>query len=374
MADDNFRLRRPGQEPDFIPDGETIRNMAGAENESKFQPESTGSFSVSGNIPSAFQAAINAKRQGGNPVDGNPQPVQRPTAQMSASGAAKSFTDAPQSISGSSGHLRELLENLRGKNAVYEEVQLPSKGRFYNGEDGPTNGIVAIRPMTGEEEQILATPRFVRKGQAINMIFEKCLRENIRAENLLTTDRTYLLIYLRGISYGTNYDVEIKCPECEKKFSTSVDLSGLYVEPCPNDYGPALQDILPNSKLPFAYRHSTGRDEQEITEHRDRRIKAFGDTSADDTLHYRTALLLDHIDGITGKTELQLLLKNLPIADVNYIRGLINEPPFGVDTNVEIVCPSCLQEFNMDLPLESNFFFPKRKKGKLQRLDVAVAG
>lgn len=364
MADDNFRLRRPGQEQDSVPDGETIRNMAASGSDSNLTPDSHNSFSVSGAIPSAFQAAINAKRQAGNVGDGAPQPAQRPMSQMSASGTAKTFTDAPQSLSGGSGHFRELLENLRGKNAVYEEVQLPSKGRFYNGEDGPSNGIVSIRPMTGEEEQILATPRFVRKGQAINMIFEKCLRENFRADNLLTTDRTYLLIYLRGISYGTNYDVEIKCPECEKKFSTSVDLSSLYVEPCPDDYGPALQDVLPTSKLPFAYRHSTGRDEQEITEHRDRRIKAFGDTSADDTLHYRTALLLDHIDGITSKVELQMLLKNLPIADVNHIRGLINEPPFGVETDVEIVCPSCLQDFNIDLPLESNFFFPKRKKGK----------
>lgn len=366
MADDNFRLRRPGQENEALQAGEQIRNQASGDSDPSLQPEASGSFAMSGNIPPAFQAALNSKRQSESVGDGVPQPVQRQASapQMSASGTSKNFTNTPQSISASSGHLRELLDSLRGKNAIYEEVQLPSKGRFYNGEDGPTNGIVAIRPMTGEEEQILATPRFVRKGQAINMIFEKCLRDNIRAENLLTTDRTYLLIYLRGISYGTNYDVEIKCPECEKKFSTSVDLSSLFVEPCPDDYGPALQDVLPASKLPFAYRHSTGRDEQEITEHRDRRIKAFGDTSADDTLHYRTALLLDHIDGISGKTELQLLLKNLPIADVNYIRGLINEPPFGVDTNVEIVCPSCLQEFDIDLPLESNFFFPKRKKGK----------
>ena len=93
----------------------------------------------------------------------------------------------------------------------------------------------------------------------------------------------------------------------------------------------------------------------------------FGDASADDTLIYRTAQLLNHIDGITRKDELQVLLKNLPINDVSYIRGLINEPPFGVDTNVEIVCPSCLQDFSIDLPLEANFFFPRRqKKAKTQ--------
>ena len=226
--------------------------------------------------------------------------------------------------------------------------------------------VVSIRPMTGEEEQILATPRFVKKGQAINMIFQKCLKEGVRAENLLTVDRTYLLIYLRGISYGPNYDVEIKCPECETKFSTTIDLNSLYVEHTPDDYGPDLRDVLPTSKLPFSYRLSTGRDEQDIQEHRDRRIKAFGDNGVDDTLTYRTAQLLNDIDGITNKSELQILLKNLPINDVSYIRNLINDPPFGVDTNVEIVCPSCLAEFTLDLPLEANFFFPRRKKAKTQ--------
>jgi hypothetical protein len=92
----------------------------------------------------------------------------------------------------------------------------------------------------------------------------------------------------------------------------------------------------------------------------------FGDQSADDTLIYRTSMLLNEIDGITNKSELQVLLKNLPINDVSYIRNCINEPPFGVDTNVEIICPSCLQDFTVDLPLEANFFFPRRKKIKTQ--------
>ena len=33
-----------------------------------------------------------------------------------------------------------------------------------------------------------------------------------------------------------------------------------------------------------------------------------------------------------------------------------------IDTNVEIICASCLQDFNVELPLESSFFFPRRKK------------
>lgn len=322
-------------------------------------------FKVGGNVPQGF---LEAMRRGNKP----PEEPKRGFGQM-GSGEKKTkkaptkFTnEAPSIVSASSGQLKELLEGLKGSTTLYEEIELPSKGRFYDGDNGPANGVVAIRPMTGEEEQILATPRFVRKGQAINMIFSKCLKEDFRPENLLTVDRTYLLIYLRGISYSPEYDVEVKCPECEKKFGTTLDLNSLYVESCPDDFGPTLTDVLPTSKYKFSYRLSTGKDEQEIQDYRDRRIKMFGDASADDTLTHRTAQLLVDIEGLAEKRELQTLIKSLPISDVAHIRNCVNEPPFGVDTDVEIVCPSCLHEFSVDLPLEANFFFPRKKKGKTQ--------
>jgi hypothetical protein len=394
MADDTFRPRRPQnpqEDDDQVGAGEenesgmSALNMAekmrqqaagGEEGHSDDGPKLTGNFNIKGmeNAPPEFMQALKAAQGGPQ------QKVERETSgrepkrgfgQMSGGGEGPGSTLATptkkrDALSSSSGHLKELLEGLKGSTTIYEEIELPSRGRFYDDTDGPGNGVISIRPMTGEEEQILATPRFVRKGQAINMIFQRCMKEQYRPEQLLTIDRTYMLIYLRGISYSPNYDVEVKCPECEKKFGTTIDLNTLYVEPCPVDYGPTLQDVLPTTKLPFSYRLSTGRDEQEITEYRDRRIKAFGDASADDTLIYRTSMLLDNIDGLTNKGELQILLKNLPISDVSYVRNCINEPPFGVDTNVEITCPSCLQDFEVDLPLESNFFFPRRKKTKTQ--------
>lgn len=391
MADDTFRPRRPQSpqnEEDQVDTGEeneggmAALNMAekmrqhaaGDEGPANESPKS-GNFNIKGmeNAPPEFMQALKAAQGGPQ------QKVERETSgrepkrgfgQMSGGGEGPGSESAPpkkrDAISSSSGHLKELLEGLKGSTTIYEEIELPSKGRFYDDTDGPANGVVSIRPMTGEEEQILATPRFVRKGQAINMIFQRCMKEQFRPEQLLTIDRTYMLIYLRGISYSPNYDVEVKCPECEKKFGTTINLNSLYVEPCPQTFGPQLQDVAPTSNLPFSYRLSTGRDEQEITDYRDRRIKAFGDASADDTLIYRTSMLLDNIDGLTNKGELQVLLRNLPIGDVSYIRNCINEPPFGVDTNVEIVCPSCLQDFEVDLPLEANFFFPRRKKTRTQ--------
>jgi hypothetical protein len=271
--------------------------------------------------------------------------------------------NSPQLRVTGSNKLEELLAVVQSKTSVYEPVELPSKGRFYDGVDGPQDGVVHLRPMTGEEEEILATPRFVRKGQAINMIFRRCMQENYNPQNFITPDRTYLLIYLRGISYTPEYDVEIKCTECDAKFATVVDLNSLYVDPCPSDFGADnLRGVLPTTGLSYTFRLSRGADEQEIQEHRDRKMRGF-DTAgqADDTLLYRTAQLVESIEGLTDKHELIQLLKRLPINDVAHLRNTVNNPPFGVDTNVEINCPSCLADFTVDLPLEANFFFPRRK-------------
>jgi hypothetical protein len=112
----------------------------------------------------------------------------------------------------------------------------------------------------------------------------------------------------------------------------------------------------------FSYRLSTGRDENAVNAYRDKRVRQFGANATDDTLTYRTAQLLNNIDEVDRADQIQILLKRLPISDVSYLRSLVNDPPFGVDTNVDLVCPACSADFNVDMPLEAGFFFPQYKK------------
>ncbi len=242
----------------------------------------------------------------------------------------------------------------------YEEIELPSKGRFYLRGEGPSNGILHVRKMTGQEESILYTPRYVKKNQSLNMIFKECIGEQINPELLLSEDRTYLLIYLRGISHSPIYDVEVKCPECQKTSQQHLPLNDLEVDYCPDDFGPEdLFDSLPNSGLNIRYRLSTGRDETATQEHKDARIKQWGAEVADDTALFRAALLVEEVNGINNKIMIQNIVSRLPIGDMAYLRELLNEPPFGVNSKVGIICPHCSHEFQVELPMEISFFFPK---------------
>lgn len=343
MSDDIFRAKKPHPiQNDVQPHGADFQEIDGA-------PQ------ITGNIPPELLQRLKKRQQ---QIDsGEQQPVIRQTAAPSLQ----------QFVPNMSSDLQSLLATLRSQSANFEEIKLPSLGRFYDGSDGPANGILHIRPMTGEEEEILATQRFVKRGKAINMIFSKCMEETFKPENLLSIDRTFLLIYLRGISYGTEYEVEVKDPETDRKFSTVIDLDSLNIEFCPENYGPVLSDVLPRSGFNVDYRLSRGRDEIALQEYRERKTKQGSEDQTDDSLIFRTAQLVNSIQGVTDKYELQLLIKSLPIQDVSYLRNIISEPPFGIDTKVSIMSPISSDEFEVELPLEANFFFPRgRRKDKTQ--------
>lgn len=324
-----------------------MRRKAAEEVNEDFQaPEGDFAGKVQGNIPEAFKRAANMQSK---PRGNERQQEMRVTG---------------------SGKLEELIAGIGTRGSmIYERIELPSKGKFYNGEDGPSDGVIHVRPMTGEEEEILATPRFVKKGQAINMIFNRCMREKFDSANFLTQDRTYMLIYLRGISYTPEYDVEVRDPETDQTFATTINLNDLYVDFCDAGFSAdSLNDVLPVTGYRFRYRLAVGKDEQVIQEYRERRAKNFDlSGQADDTLLYRTAHLIEEVEGLTDKSEIQTLLKKLPIQDVAYLRTVVNEPPFGVDTKVSITNPYSLRDFEIELPLESNFFFPRAKRKAASR-------
>lgn len=318
------------------------------EEEATLSPDAAQQVKMQGNVPPEAWDLMQQAVAGGS----NKGPKSRPTA-------ASAGPSSPADV------IRNFLDLIDPVTSHYEQIELPSKGKFYDGSNGPVNGILHVRPMTGVEEKILATPRFVKKGTAVNMIFKNCLMEKFDPDTLLSIDRTYLLIYLRGISYSPEYEVQIKCPECSSNFSTTVDLDSLYVDNCPDDFGTdALHGELPATKIKFTYRLSTGQDETQIAEHRERRVKMWGDNSHDDTLLFRAALLVEQLETpggqtLSGQANIQSIIERLPIKDVAHLRNLLSEPPFGVDTKINLVCPSCTAEFNTDLPLESNFFFPR---------------
>jgi len=258
--------------------------------------------------------------------------------------------------------LAELLEELKQITGKYDEIQLPSLGKFYANGEAPENGKIHVRPMKGEEEEILGTTRFLKKGVAIQKVFDNCVQERINPGKWLLIDQTYLLIYLRGISHGVSYDVEIRCPNCSHRMEATVHLEQLLVTKCPNDFGPEnLQGELPITKYKFKFHLPTIEDETRIDTYREQK-KSVSEDTTDDISHWRTALLLDDIAGLVHHDAIMILLRNLPLADITYLKNVMNEIPFGVDTMIGQWCTACNEDFKVELPFGVNFFYPKPRK------------
>jgi len=309
------------------------------------------------NAPPQFMEAMKSQQSSSQPQAPQPQPQpQVPQQQFVASN--------PSVKSSGEATLDDLIRGLYPNGQIFEEVTLPSMGRFYDGTDGPADGKLHVRKMTGQEESILSTSRLHKKGVAMDMILKNCINEKFDTKNLLSEDRTYLFIYLRGISYSSDYDVELRCPDTDNTFTTTIDLNDLYVTKCPDNFGPEdLHGVMPESKYKFKYRPSRGRDDDLAHSYLERMAKNFDRASEeDDTLLYKTSLLLDNIEGLTDKTQLLYLLKKLSIADSSYVRNVSTELPFGVNVEVNVVSPYTNQDFKVELPFESNFFFPKLRK------------
>jgi hypothetical protein len=243
-------------------------------------------------------------------------------------------------------------------------VAVPSLGIFY-GEDCE-DGIFYIRPMKVKEEKILSTARLVKSGEAIDRILDSCIDSpNIPSSKLLLSDKGFLIITLRRISYGDIYEFGMKCQSCEEKYTDSVDLKTLRVAYLDeNIVDSDLEVTLPKSGHIIRYRLLTSKDEEIITRKQKQKRKV---TNAhdyiDDTLIDRLILSTVCVDGDNlDEKNLYDFYENLSVIDSEALRDEIQEKSIGIDLEIISECPNCYAENQIILPIDENFFRHTRRK------------
>jgi hypothetical protein len=231
-----------------------------------------------------------------------------------------------------------------------EAVTLPSKGRFYNGILADKKGKILIRPMTLTEEKIFTTERLLRNGQAIDMVFRNCIKTpGIDTTELLSSDRMFLLFFLRAISYGPIYSIKTKCTSCGADNEDKLNIEELQIkEPHTALVDPFIIE-LPASKLKLTMRISRGRDESEMIKNSN--LKKDDDSPIVD----RILSLLIGIDGVT-KENYRAKLEMLIGKDVSHIRKTLEIIDFGYNVDKVGTCTKCKSEYKLALTLNENFF------------------
>jgi hypothetical protein len=228
----------------------------------------------------------------------------------------------------------ELLKNLPPETAV--EVHLPSENKVYSLPD-PT-AMTTLRPMTFEDEKSLVS---AAKGQdPINIILARCCT-NLNVAELLPMDKLYLIMKLREISYGDDYNTLLICPSCKAENPAKIQLSQLNINPVPDDFSDPVEVMLPSLKKVAKVRLPRLKDDKymKTTEEALNNIWRF----------------VDQIDEYSDTQIIASVLKKLPIKDMRVILKAM-KTDYGVDTAIKFNCTSCGTQSVVELPIDANFF------------------
>ncbi len=268
----------------------------------------------------------------------------------------------------------------------WEEVQLPSKGLYYNW----TSGIIQVRAWNIKVDQIFATSRLAQSGQSVDYVIRNCCRfpGGFDPQELLVGDQIFLLYYLRGITYGDLYEFASACPACGATNMHSVAWSELAKtvqwaneilgsEPFRIDL-PYLSERM-GTNVWVSLRFMRVKDSQVIARKqkaqnrvgkgsaarvRQRNLQKLAgtqqtgetDVQIDDTLTENLEQLVVDVMGVSDIFKIQGFMERLHSRDSAAIRDWLTQHTPGIDTVVEMTCADCNNEYKAMLPITESFF------------------
>lgn len=242
---------------------------------------------------------------------------------------------------------------------VTASVELPSRGLYYDDGLAP-NGRVEIKPMSAREEKLVAGIKGNNVDDIIDIILSRCLINKISPDNLLVTDRFYLLFALRANSYGEDYTFDLSCPHCEATAKYTVKIPGDLEMVYPETSDPEPFSVtLPDSKIEVQFRLLRGKDTKAIKNYVDKEIKRGNYTEGDPGYIYRIA---KHLVGVNGRTLDALtameLVSRISAKDCSFLKNRIDSKNPGLKTDIIKACLVCGKEIVTDLPMTAEFFRP----------------
>lgn len=214
------------------------------------------------------------------------------------------------------------------------QVQLPG-GLILD--DGRLLDCAELRPLTGTDEEWLATHIGTPSALAVSWLLNDCLARigdkpasPELVERLLVGDRDYLMLQLRRLAFGERFQAVIVCPACAKKMDVDFLVDEVPVTRCPQRtavYALELSGRMVRFRLP------TGADQEAVL--------GLEIEQAAEALLARC--LVD-----TGGRALS------PDEKTSVVEAMEHNAP-QVDLELELTCPECGHEFTS--PFDTTLFF-----------------
>lgn len=235
-----------------------------------------------------------------------------------------------------------------------EMVDLPSKGQFYpQGHALHNCEAIEIKHMTAKEEDILTSATLIKKGVALDKMLQSIIVDKrIQVSDLLIGDKNALLIASRVFGYGSLYETEVQCPNCEATFVATFDLEeletkeSLSLDSIARTENNTFVITLPKSNLEVEYKLMTSRDESSISSKKG---------SGTMTLF---KIITVSVNGQTDRFFIEQALQSMPILDTSVLKKAYAASMPDILMRQEIGCDSCGADNEVEVPLNAGFFWP----------------
>lgn len=241
--------------------------------------------------------------------------------------------------------------------------QLPSRGAIYsNGELDASikDGEVHVHPMSALTEISLKNPDLLFNGKALQAVFNECVPGIKKPLELFGRDVDALLFYLRMVTYGNEFRVEVKheCAEA-KQHSYTVDLEQLSQKMKQLD--PTLLETRRTVKLAngqSVYTRPMKFADIVALFHRSAGKKELSPDDIKDLARTNLLCMIERVEDITNPTHIEEWINALTSPMMTQIidaATALND--WGPDQIVTLKCRDCEQDMRVELPLNPVSFF-----------------
>lgn len=250
---------------------------------------------------------------------------------------------------------------------IAEKYTLPSHGLLY---DKDINPDIKIRSMTVRDEMKRQSP--ANDGtiyRVLAEVIDDCLVEKpgISCYDMCIGDFQFLMHKLRIVTYGPEYKISCKCPNCGNFDDYIVNLENLSLDELKDfDKDKYLKLELPVSKKIIELNYNTPRILDSIEKEVDRVAKQYNKqnkeiSSVDWHLLYQLVYAIKTVDGQKlSVTQKETFCNNLVGRDFNAIINKLNEldEKVGLGLMFTIKCNNCGLDMSVPFRLTSEFFRP----------------
>ena len=242
--------------------------------------------------------------------------------------------------------------------AIQETYEMPSRGKF--------PGVppkVTLRAMSLLDEK----KRLSAQGLAgLVDVIKGCIVEPQGFDPMNTPrfDLDFLMIKLRIVSHGPNYNVQVTCPHCGKVNKETLNLDEMPINYVDDDFEyvkeigplPMSGDVLKIKMLTFA-------DIENIDAEAKRVLAKFPEYEGDPSAVLNYIYKIVEINGNSNipYPQLKAYVENMSANDSIYLDQKYDEmmDKYGLVTKIFFTCDHCQQQFVRELPINDEFFRPK---------------